>query len=252
MHPRFNPPGSHARVEDLETLDRRAPVVVHSSTKSTGPESTMPVCPECGGAVTAADAFCAQCGSRVTNTTTSGSASSVSDPPAGNPAGSPGSKPPAGPSISMAMPQWGHVTRKGWWLLGGVLLVFIGSLLPWDQESVGGYSGISAHPGGGGVVVFLLLAISTVAAARPLLTGALSKRRLVPTTVVVAILTLLAMTNWSDLHQVQQQAAGGPAGGYVTVSAGSGLVLYTVGVVVLCILVVRLWLSRRSAAPAAR
>jgi hypothetical protein len=28
-------------------------------------------------------------------------------------------------------------------------------------------------------------------------------------------------------------------------------VLYTVGVVVLCILVVRLWLSRRSAAPAA-
>ena len=47
--------------QDLETLDRRAPVVVHSSTTSTGPESTMPVCPECGGAVTAADAFCAQC-----------------------------------------------------------------------------------------------------------------------------------------------------------------------------------------------
>ena len=38
----------------------------------------------------------------------------------------------------MAMPQWGHVTRKGWWLLGGVLLVLIGSPLPWDQESVGG------------------------------------------------------------------------------------------------------------------
>ncbi len=246
MHPRLIPPGSHARVEDFETLDRRAPVVVGSSSEPTGSNSAMPVCPECGGAVARADAFCAQCGRPVMQARASVSGASVSDPPAGDPAGSPGSGPSASPSITVAMPPWGPVTRKGWWLLGGVLLVFIGSLLPWDQESVGGYSGISAHPGGGGVVVFLLLAICTVAVARPLLTGALSKRRLVPTTVVVAILTLLAMTNWSDLHNVEQQADGG----YVTVSAGSGLVLYTVGVVVLCTLVVRLWLSRRSAAAA--
>jgi hypothetical protein len=137
------------------------------------------------------------------------------------------------------------------WLLGGVLLVFIGSLLPWAQESVGGFAAVSTHPGGGGVVVFLLLAICTVVAAWPLLTEVLSKRRLLGTTAPVALLTHLAMTNWSDLQDVQQQAAGGLTGGFVTVSAGSGLVLYTVGVVVLCVLVVRLWLFRRHTAPSA-
>jgi hypothetical protein len=207
----------------------------------------MPLCPQCGGGVSGTDAFCARCGSQVIQTSASGAASSVSDPPAEKPAGSPGSSPPGSQSISVAMPQWGQVTRNGWWLLGGALLVFIGSLLPWAQASVGGVVGVSSHPGGGGVVIFLLLVICTVAAAWPLLTGVLSKRRLLGATVVVAILALLAITNWSDLHNVQQQAAGG----FVTVSAGSGLVLYTVGVVVLCVLIVRLWLFRRRTASTA-
>jgi hypothetical protein len=176
----------------------------------------------------------------------------VSAPPAGDAAGSPGSSPPVSQSISVAMPQWGQVTTNGRWLLGGVLLVFIGSLLPWAQTSVSGVVAVSSHPGGGGVVVFLLLAICTVVAAWPLLTGVLSKRRLLGTTVPVALLTLFAITNWSDLSKAQQQA-GGLGGGFVSVSvsAGSGLVLYTVGVVVLCVLVVRLWLFRRRAAPTA-
>ena len=106
---------------------------------------------------------------------------------------------------------------------------------------------ISSHPGGGGVVIFLFLVICTVVAAWPLLTGVLSKRRLLGTTAVVAILTLFAITNWSDLSKAQQQVNSGLTGGFVTVSAGSGLVLYTVGVVVLCVLIVRLWLFRRRA-----
>jgi hypothetical protein len=210
----------------------------------------MPVCPQCGGGVSGADPFCAQCGSQVMQTSASGAASLVSDPPAEKPDGSPGSSPPVSQSISVAMPQWGQVTRNGWWLLGGALLVFIGSLLPWAQASVGGFTGISSHPGGGGVVIFLFLAICTVAAAWPLLVGVLSKRRLLGATVVVAILALLAITNWSDLNTLQGQTSGG---GFVSVSvsAGSGLVLYTVGVVVLCVLIVRLWLFRRHAAPTA-
>ena len=208
----------------------------------------MPVCPQCGGGVSGADAFCAQCGSQVMQNRASGGAPLVSDP-AEKPDGSPGSSPPVSQSISVAMPQWGQVTKKGWWLLGGALLVFIGSLLPWAQASAGAVVAVSSQPGGGGVVIFLFLVICTVVAAWPLLTGVLSKRRLLGTTAAVGLLTLFAITNWSDLHNVEQQAAGGLTGGFVTVSAGSGLVLYTVGVVVLCVLVVRLWLFRRRAAP---
>lgn len=171
-------------------------------------------------------------------------------PSAENAAGSPGSGPPVSQSLSAAMPQWREVTSNGRWLLGGVLLVFIGSLLPWAQTSVSGLVSVSSHPGGGGVVIFLALAICTIAAAWPLLTEVLSKRRLLGMTAVVAILALLAITNWSDLNTLQEQASGG---GFVSVSvsAGSGLVLYTVGVVFLCVLVGRLWLFRRQTAPIA-
>jgi hypothetical protein len=103
------------------------------------------------------------------------------------------------------------------------------------------------------VVIFLFLVICTVVAAWPLLTGVLSKRRLLGTTAVVALLTFCALTNWSDLSKAQQRVNSGSTGGFgptFTVSAGSGLVLYTVGVVVLCVLIVRLWLFRRRAAPA--
>ena len=50
----------------------------------------MSACPQCGGGVGGADAFCAKCGSQVMQTTASRAASLVSDPPAEGPAGSPG------------------------------------------------------------------------------------------------------------------------------------------------------------------
>jgi hypothetical protein len=212
----------------------------------------MSTCMQCGGAVTAAEKFCTQCGAGIKQTSRPDGGSSVYDGPAGDPPGSRGSGTPVSQSISAVLPQWGQVTRSGWWLLGGVLLVFIGSLLPWAQTSVDGLSEASSHPGGGGVIIFLALAICTAVAGWPLLTGAPSKRRLLGTTVPVALLALFAITNWSDLNNVQHQA-GAVSGGLVSVSvsAGSGLVLYTVGVVVLCALIVRLWLIRRRVVAAA-
>lgn len=254
MHDRSIASGSDRPVESLETHDRDAPAVVGSVSQLTGRGSAMAVCPQCGAGVVAADASCAQCGSQVKQPSAPRSASSVPDPSLTDAAGSPGSSQPSSPSSSMTMPQWQQVTKRGWWLLGGLALVFIGSLLPWSE--VDGAS--AGSPSGGGVVVFLFLVICTVVTAWPLLTGMLSKRRLLGASATVALLTFFAITNWSDLSNLQQQAnqanseiPGIPGtGGSVTVSAGSGLLLYTVGVVVLCVLIVRLWLSRRSAAPA--
>lgn len=219
----------------------------------------MSACTQCGSAVTATDGFCVQCGARIKQTSTADGRSSVSEPPARDPAGPSGFNPTVSQSISAVMPQWAQVTRNGWWLLGGALLVFIGSLLPLGQESIDGEAAGSLHHSGGAVVVFLLLALCTVMAALPLLTGVLSKRRLLGATVVVAILTLFAITDWSGLSSIQKQANHASSGifgipgtgGSVTVSAGSGILLYTVGVVVLCVLVVRLWLFRRRAAATA-
>lgn len=211
--------------------------------------SAVPTCTQCGGAVTTADGVCARCGLHVTQVGRPSSGPSVSDPASGESAGARESGPASARSIAAVMPQWGQVTRKGWCLLGGAVLVFIGSLLPWAQQSVDGYTAVSTHPGGGGVIVFMVLAIAVVAAGWPLLTGGLSKPRLVGASVAAALLALFAVTNWSDLNSIQKQAAAA-GGGFetVSVSAGSGIALYTVGVALLCVLIVRLWLSLRRAA----
>ena len=174
MHDRSIASGSDRPVESLETHDRDAPAVVGSVSQLTGRGSAMAVCPQCGAGVVAADASCAQCGSQVKQPSAPRSASSVPDPSLTDAAGSPGSSQPSSPSSSMTMPQWQQVTKRGWWLLGGLALVFIGSLLPWSE--VDGAS--AGSPSGGGVVVFLFLVICTVVTAWPLLTGMLSKRRL--------------------------------------------------------------------------
>lgn len=211
--------------------------------------SALPTCTQCGGAVTAADGVCARCGLHVRQVGRPSSGPSVSDPASGGSAGARGFGPEPARSIAALMPQWGQVTKEGWCLLGGAVLVFIGSLLPWAQQSVDGYTAVSSHPGGGGVIVFLVLAIAVVAAGWPLLTGGLSKRRLAGASVAAGLLALFAVTNWSDLNSIQKQAAAA-GGGFetISVSAGSGIALYTVGVVVLCALIARLWLSLRRAA----
>jgi hypothetical protein len=208
----------------------------------------MAFCTQCGSAISATVSFCTQCGAQVAPVDSPSPEPAISEPMAEPSPNLGGYGATSTHQFQTVIPQWRQVTRKGWWLLGGALLVFIGSLLPWAEQSVDGYSSATSHPGGGGMIVFLALAIGVVAAGWPLLAGGISKRRLIGATVVAAPLVLFAITNWSDLHNVQRQAAGLGAGLVsVNVTAGSGLVLYTVGTVALCALIVRLWISPRRA-----
>jgi len=93
------------------------------------------------------------------------------------------------------------------------------------------------------VFVFALLAAAALGAGWPALRSRLSKRRWVGLTAAVVLLSIFAITNWSDLGKLEDSYPG-------QLSAGLGLYLYTVGVVAMWVCVVRLLLTRRRVTPA--
>jgi hypothetical protein len=134
------------------------------------------------------------------------------------------------------------MSANGWLLTVGALAVFIGSLLPW-VEATGGFGlTVAASPRSGGVVLFLILAAAAVALGWPAARGGLSKRRWIGLTLVAVLLSIFAVTNWSDLSDIENANPG------INVSAGGGLFLYTVGVAAIWVCVVRLLLARRRVA----
>lgn len=151
----------------------------------------------------------------------------------------------APPVVRTARPaaQSASVSTTGWILVGGAVAVVIGSLLPWAQASDAFGITVSASPRGGGPVLLLVLAALGLYAGWPALRGGLSKRRLLGVAVIAAILTIFAITNWSDLGTLQSNDHD------IQVNAGSGLYLYTAGVVALWVSVVRTWRPRRRSAP---
>jgi hypothetical protein len=157
-----------------------------------------------------------------------------------------GLAPPVARTSRLA-PQSGSrtsVSTTGWILVGGAVAVVIGSLLPWAQASDAFGITVSASPRGGGPVLLLVLAALGLYAGWPALRGGLSKRRLLGVAVIAGILTIFAITNWSDLGTLQSNDHD------IQVNAGSGLYLYTAGVVALWVSVVRTWRPRRR--PSAR
>jgi hypothetical protein len=137
-----------------------------------------------------------------------------------------------------------RVSANGWLLGGGAAAIAIGSLLPWVAVSSDGIGiPISSSPPGSAPVLLIALAAAALAFGWPLIRSGLSKRRLVGLGVVVGVLSIFVVTNWNDLGHLEQQAKS--AQSVIQVSAGSGLFLYTAGVVAMWVCVVRVLLSRR-------
>jgi len=136
-------------------------------------------------------------------------------------------------------PQAGtRVSATGWLLGGGVAAVVVAALLPWSQASEFGVT-VTAKPSGGGPVLLIVLAGLALLIGWPGLRQKMPSRRALGLILMVAVLTIFALTNWASLGNLQTSHP------HQTISAGSGLVLYTVGVVVLWVSAVRSWRSRQ-------
>lgn len=201
----------------------------------------MATCSNCGNPIGAEDAFCRSCGARAVGAEPEPQGSAplppASDPPLAQAVAAPAAR--SAPPERTPSAVFAQMSPNGWILIGGAVVVFIGSLLPWVQATGGFGITVSASPRSGGVVLFLLLAAAAVALGWPATGGSLSRRRWIGLTLVAVLLSIFAATNWSDLSSVERANPG------ADVSAGGGLLLYTAGVVALWVCVVRLHLARR-------
>lgn len=203
-------------------------------------------CSNCGSSIEQGDAFCSSCGTRV-----------AQPPSAPQPAvGPPGLPPPSSFTQSYAAEErpgnvaprpllkpdvLARVSANGWTLCGGAAAIVIASLLPWVAVSSDGIGiPISSSPPGSAPLLLMALAAGGLAFGWPVLRSRLSKRRLVGLAVVAGVLSIFVVSNWNDLSSLNQQGQS-----VVQVSAGSGLYLYTAGVVALWVCVVRVALARR-------
>lgn len=143
------------------------------------------------------------------------------------------------PPPAVAPPQQ-TVTRPsttGWLLGAGVVAVVIAALLPWSQASAFGIT-VSSKPTGGGPVFLIVLAALALFIGFPVLRQQMPTRRALGLLLMVAVISIFAITNWADLGNLQKHHRD------ENITAGSGLVLYTVGVVVLWVSAIRAWRSR--------
>ena len=211
--------------------------------------SRLSICSQCGGAIEQGDAFCPACGARMVD------APLASHPEEGSrglpPAASFAQSYEAGERRGNVAPQpllskdiLARVSANGWLLCGGAAAIVIGSLLPWVAVSSDGIGiPISSSPPGSAPLVLMALGAGALGFGWPVIRSKLSKRRLVGLAVVAGVLSIFVVTNWNDLSHLEQQAKS--AQSVIQVSAGSGLFLYTAGVVAMWVCVVRVSLSRR-------
>jgi hypothetical protein len=130
-----------------------------------------------------------------------------------------------------------RLSPTGWLLCGGVAAVVVAALLPWAQASELGIT-VSTKPSGGGPVFLIVLAGLALLIGWPAVRQKVARRRALGLLLMVAIISIFAITNWNSLGDLQHTHRD------ENITAGSGLVLYTVGVVVLWVSAVRTWRSR--------
>jgi len=189
-------------------------------------------CSSCGSQAGDGSKFCASCGAPTESPPTS---SQVLRAPLQTAVGTGYSAPRA------TVPKF---RATGWFLLAGSLAVVIAGFLPWAQLSVEGVDVQNASPQGGGPVVLIVLVAIAIAFGYPSVSiRSLAIWRRIGVTVAVGVLTIFVITNWTDFNHLQTQYGGGQS--LADVSAGSGLYLYTAGVIAIWISAIRIWLARR-------
>lgn len=233
----------------------------------------MTNCSKCGSPLAANDRFCSSCGASTAAAASAPQPEPVSGPspppslfqafksaPAPNPAAPPDPVAPApnpvplapnpvapGPDLGAPRPSVGwlaQISATGWLLCGGAAAIVIASFLPWSQASALGIT-FSSKPSSGAPALLMILAAVALGLGWPGVRGTLSKRRLVGVAIVAGVLSIFVVTNWSDLSKLQSD---NPS---ANISGGSGLYLYTAGVVALWVCAVRV-LSAWRRSPIAR
>lgn len=220
----------------------------------------MTNCSKCGSPLAANDRFCSSCGASTAAAAFAPQPEPVSGPspppslfqafksaPAPNPAAPPDPVAPApnpvapGPDLGAPRPSVGslaQISATGWLLCGGAAAIVIASFLPWSQASALGIT-FSSKPSSGAPALLMILAAVALGLGWPGVRGTLSKRRLVGVAIVAGVLSIFVVTNWSDLSKLQSD---NPS---ANISGGSGLYLYTAGVVALWVCAVRVLLAWR-------
>jgi hypothetical protein len=141
------------------------------------------------------------------------------------------------PAVAAVQMTGARLSTTGWLLCGGVAAVVIAALLPWSQASELGVT-VTTKPSGGGPIFLIVLAGLALLIGWPGLGQKMQKRRALGLILMVAVISIFAITNWASLGNLQTSHPD------QKITAGSGLVLYTVGVVVLWVSAVRSWRSR--------
>jgi hypothetical protein len=155
------------------------------------------------------------------------------------------------------------LSTPAWLTLAGMFLAFVGTLLPWEHDTVLGRTVATQGPMDtpAGAVLLLVLVGALGWVAWPLREGPLSKQRLIGAVLLVAALSFFVFAKVAALGHAQSTATnetaslfgndsstviGGSLG--VDYGPGLGLFIYGAGLLAICVGLAKAWLVDRGTA----